>query len=175
MSLSSYFHVVRTNRNFRLLWMAQIVSELGDWFYSLAIYSFLLELTGSAQVVAFAFLMQVFPQVLMSPTAGILNDRLSRKKLMIFADLARSVIVLSMLLVRSGETLWLLFVLLAMETICWALFEPGSRAVIPSITSGDETAIANAIAGATWVSTSPLVPRWVESPASRSGARRCLC
>ncbi len=150
MSLSSYLHVVRTNRNFRLLWMAQIVSELGDWFYSLAIYSFLLELTGSAQVVAFAFLMQVFPQVLMSPTAGILNDRLSRKKLMIFADLARSVIVLSMLLIRSREHLWLLFVLLAMETVCWALFEPGSRAVIPNITSGDETAIANAIAGATW-------------------------
>jgi MFS family permease len=130
--------------------MAQIVSELGDWFYSLAIYSFLLELTGSAQVVAFAFLMQVFPQVVMSPTAGILNDRLSRKRLMIFSDLARSVIVLSMLLVRSRENLWLLFVLLAMETICWAIFEPGSRAVIPSITSGDETAIANAIASATW-------------------------
>jgi hypothetical protein len=149
-SLSSYLHVVRTNRNFRLLWMAQIVSELGDWFYSLAIYSFLLELTGSAQVVAFAFLMQVFPQVVMSPTAGILNDRLSRRKLMIFADLARAVIVLSMLLVRSRDNLWLLFVLLAMETICWAIFEPGSRAVIPSITSGDETAIANAIASATW-------------------------
>ena len=150
MPFSSYLRVVRTNRNFRLLWMAQIVSELGDWFYSLAIYSFLLELTGSAQVVAFAFLMQVFPQVMMSPTAGILNDRVSRKKLMIFADLARAGIVISMLLVRSREQLWLLFLLLAMETVCWALFEPGSRAVIPNITSGEDTAIANAIASATW-------------------------
>lgn len=150
MSLSSYLRLVRSNRNFRLLWFAQIVSELGDWFYSLAIFSFLLELTGSAQVVAFAFLMQVFPQVVMSPTAGILNDRLSRKKLMIFADLARALIVISMLLVRSRDNLWLLFVLLALETVCWAIFEPGSRAVIPNITSGEEIAIANAIASATW-------------------------
>ena len=148
--MASYLRLIRTNRNFRLLWTAQIVSELGDWFYSLAIYSFLLQLTGSAQVVAFAFLMQVFPQVLMSPAAGVLNDRLSRKKLMITADLARAVIVLSMLLVQTREHLWLLFLLLACETVCWAVFEPGQRAVLPNITSGDETASANAISSATW-------------------------
>ena len=83
MSLGSYWRLIRHNRNFRLLWMAQIVSELGDWFYSITIFSFLLELTGSAQMVAFAFLMQVLPQCLAAPTAGVLNDRLSRKQLMI--------------------------------------------------------------------------------------------
>jgi len=150
MSLSSYARLIRTNRNFRLLWLAQIVSEMGDWFYSVAIFSFLLQLTGSAQVVAFAFLMQVFPQVLMSPTAGVLNDHLSRKKLMISADLARAVIVISMMLVRSRDHLWLLFLLLALETVCWAVFEPGSRAVIPNVTSLEEIPVANAISAATW-------------------------
>jgi MFS family permease len=150
MHITAYLRLIRGNRNYRLLWLAQIVSELGDWFYSVAIFSFLLELTGSAQVVAFAFLMQVFPQVLMSPMAGVLNDRLSRKKLMIFADLARAVIVASMLLVRSRGSLWLLFVLLALETVCWALFEPGQRAVIPNVTTVDETPVANAISSATW-------------------------
>jgi hypothetical protein len=51
-TLSSYWRLLHSNRNFRLLWFAQIVSELGDWFYSLAIYSFLLELTGSAQLLS---------------------------------------------------------------------------------------------------------------------------
>ncbi len=148
--MAPYLRLIRGNRNFRLLWSAQIVSELGDWFYSLAIYSFLLDLTGSAQVVAFAFLMQVFPQVLMSPAAGVLNDRLSRKRLMILADLLRAVIVALMLLVRTKQNLWLLFVLLACETICWAVFEPGQRAVVPNITSGEDTALANAITSATW-------------------------
>ena len=61
-SLSSYWRLVRGNRNFRLLWTAQIVSELGDWLYSIAIYSLLLELTGSAKAVALAVVLQELPQ-----------------------------------------------------------------------------------------------------------------
>jgi MFS family permease len=148
--LSSYWRLLRGNRNFRLLWLAQVVSELGDWFYSVAIISFLLQLTGSAQLVSFAFLMQVLPQTLTAPASGAVNDRLSRKHVMIFADLARAVIVLSMMLVRSRGTLWLLFVLLFCETVCWGLFEPGRSAVIPNITAPEEIPIANALGATTW-------------------------
>ena len=150
MPLSAYWSLVRDNRNVRLLWLAQIVSELGDWFYTITIFSFLLELTGSAQMVALAFLMQVFPQVLMSPSAGVINDRVSRKKVMIFADCCRIGIVLAMLLVRMRDMLWLLFVLLALETMCYALFEPGRTATIPNIASPEEVPVANALGAATW-------------------------
>jgi MFS family permease len=149
-TLSFYWRLLRNNRNFRLLWFAQIVSELGDWFYSVTIFSFLLELTGSAQLVAFAFLMQMLPQTLIAPAAGVINDRISRKKVMIFADLARAAIVLSMLLVRSRGTLWLLFVLLFCEALCWGLFEPGRSAVIPNIVAPEEVPAANALASTTW-------------------------
>ena len=44
-SLASYLRLLRGNRNFRRLWMAQIVSEIGDWFYTLSIYTLLLQLT----------------------------------------------------------------------------------------------------------------------------------
>jgi MFS family permease len=150
MKLASYWRVLRDNRNFRLLWLAQIVSEQGDWFYSVAIYSFLLQLTGSAQMVAFALMAQVLPQCFVSPTAGVINDRISRKKVMIFADWSRAGIVLAMAFVHSRGTLWLLFSLLLLESACWALFEPGQRAVIPNITKGDETPVANALCAATW-------------------------
>jgi len=150
LSLKSYWHLLRGNRNLRLLWMAQFVSEMGDWFYSVAIFSFLLELTGSAQMVALAFLMQVLPQCFMAPTAGVINDRISRRKVMIFADWARAAIVLGMMLVRTRAMLPLLFVLLLLETICWAMFEPAQRSVIPNITDGDEIPIANALQSATW-------------------------
>lgn len=150
MKLSAYWHVLRGNRNLRLLWTAQVVSELGDWFYQVAIFSFLLELTGSAQTVAFAFLMQVLPQCFMAPTAGVINDRIRRRSVMMFADWARAGIVLSMMLVRTRGMLPLLYVLLLLETICWALFEPAHRSVIPNITEGDEIPIANALNSATW-------------------------
>jgi len=149
-SLGSYWRLIRHNRNFRLLWMAQIVSELGDWFYSITIFSFLLELTGSAQMVALAFLMQVLPQCPAAPTAGVLNDRLSRKQLMILADLARAGIVFSMMFVRSRGSLWLLFVLLFLETLGFALFEPGRNAVVPNIAAAEDIPAANALGATTW-------------------------
>jgi predicted MFS family arabinose efflux permease len=148
--VAAYWHLLRDNRNVRLLWMAQVVSEVGDWFYSVAIFSFLLELTGSAQMVALAFLMQVLPQCFLAPTAGVINDRLSRRKVMMFADWARAAIVLCMMLVRTRATLPLLFVLLLLETVCWALFEPGRSAVVPNITMKDEIPVANALGSATW-------------------------
>jgi predicted MFS family arabinose efflux permease len=150
LKLSAYWHLLRRNRNLRLLWVAQIVSEMGDWFYSVAIFSFLLELTGSAQMVALAFLMQVLPQAFMAPTAGVINDRISRRKVMMFADWARAIIVLAMMLVRTRQMLPLLYLLLLLETVCWALFEPGQRAVVPNITEHDDIPVANALAAATW-------------------------
>ena len=60
-SPSAYWRLVRDNRNFRRLWSAQIVSELGDWFYALAVYTLLLELTGRASSVGLAVVLQVLP------------------------------------------------------------------------------------------------------------------
>jgi MFS family permease len=148
--VADYVALVRSNSNFRRLWLAQIVSELGDWFYSVAIFSFLLETVGTAESVAFAFLCQVLPQTLVSPAAGIINDRLSRRKVMLFADWSRFAIVASMLLVRSRDTVWLLYTLLVMETMMWALFEPARSAVIPNIVANCDLPAANALSSTTW-------------------------
>src|SRR6202171_4318048 len=149
-SLSAYLRLVRENRNFRRLWLAQIVSEIGDWFYALAVYSLILELTGSAKLVGLAVVMQVLPQTLAAPTAGVVNDRMSRKRVMIIADLARVAIVLGMLLVRSPRTVWLIFPLLFLETIGWGFFEPAHSAVIPAVTGQDDAILANPITAPPW-------------------------
>ena len=67
MNIAAYSRVIRTNRNVRLLWLAQLISELGDWLYAVAIFSLILEVTKSAQAVAFAFMLQVLPQTIMAP------------------------------------------------------------------------------------------------------------
>src|SRR5215813_11935886 len=84
---ASYFGLLRGSRNFRRLWMAHIVSEIGDWFYTLAIYSLLLQLTGHASSVALAVVLQVLPQTFMVAPSGVVNDRVRRKLVMIGADL----------------------------------------------------------------------------------------
>jgi hypothetical protein len=60
-SLSNYLRLVRGNSNFRRLWIAQIVSENGVRFYTLAIYSLLLDLTGKASSIGLALVLQVLP------------------------------------------------------------------------------------------------------------------
>jgi MFS family permease len=149
-SLSAYFHLVKQNRNFRRLWGAQIVSEIGDWFYTLAIYTLLLELTGKAESVALALVLQVLPQTFIGPTAGVVNDRLRRKQVMIAADIGRMVIVFAMLLVRTRSMVWLVYPLLLIETLMAAFFEPARTAVIPNITPPEDVIVANTLSSATW-------------------------
>lgn len=149
-SLSAYLRLVRQNHNFRKLWLAQIVSEIGDWFYTLAIYSLLLQLTGRASSVALALVLQVLPQTLIGPAAGVINDRVSRKRVMIAADIVRMVVVLAMLLVRSRSTVWLVYPLLLLETLMAAFFEPARTSVIPNITDREDVLVANTLSSATW-------------------------
>jgi MFS family permease len=149
--LARYYRLLRSNRNFRLLWFAQVVSELGDWFYTLAVYSLLLELTGyRAQSVGLAVVLQVLPGTFAAPTAGVVNDRIRRKTIMIGADLARFFVVLGMLLVRSPAVAWLVYPLLLLETIGAAFFEPAHTAVIPNIVAEEQILTANALASVTW-------------------------
>jgi MFS family permease len=149
-SLTAYVRLVRHNTNFRRLWAAQIVSEIGDWFYSLAIYSLLLRLTGQASSVALALALQVIPQTLFGPLSGVINDRIRRKRVMIATDLARAVIVFSMLLVRSRGMVWLVYPLLFLESVMWAFFEPARTAVIPNITTNEDLILANTLSSTTW-------------------------
>jgi predicted MFS family arabinose efflux permease len=149
-SLAAYLHLLRLNRNFRRLWGAQIVSEIGDWFYTLAIYSLLLQLTGRASSVALALVLQVLPQTFIGPLAGVVNDRLRRKRVMIVADLGRVIIVFAMLLVRSRSMVWLVYPLLLLETLAAAFFEPARSSVIPNITDREDVILANTLSSATW-------------------------
>src|SRR5882762_9123095 len=144
-SLSSYWRLLGRNQNFRRLWGAQVVSEIGDWFYTLAIYNLLLQLTGRAGSVALALVLQVLPQTLIGPTAGVVNDRLRRKRVMIAADVGRMLIVLCMLLIRSKELVWVIYPLLIAETLLAAFFEPARNAVIPNIVGREDVVVANTL------------------------------
>jgi hypothetical protein len=149
-TLATYWRLLRRNRNFRRLWLAQVISETGDWFYMVALYAMLLEFTGRAGVLGLAFALQVMPQALTGPIAGVVNDRVSRKRVMIATDVARFVIIGLILLVRSADMLWLVYVLLVSETVMWGLFEPARNAVIPNIVAEEDVLAANTLSSTTW-------------------------
>src|SRR3954468_11609709 len=105
--------ILRTNRNYRLLFFGQTVSQLGDWFSAVAVYALLLDLTGSATAVAWMMIMQFLPFAIVGPVAGIVVDRVNRRRLMIVADVLRGVVVLGLLLIRRPEQVWIAYVVTA--------------------------------------------------------------
>jgi predicted MFS family arabinose efflux permease len=145
-----YLKLLRSNPNFRRLWLAQLISEIGDWFYSLAVYDLLLAMTHSGNAVAWAVIIQTLPWFLMTPLAGHIADRFSRRTLMILADLARGVVVLGLLLVHRRADIWLVYFLLFVEVIFASVFEPARNALLPNVASDEELLPANALSSATW-------------------------
>ena len=142
--------LLRTNADVRRLWGGTVVSLFGDWFNTLALYRLVLDLTGSETALGGVFLTKMIPLALASPIAGVLADRLDRRRLMIGADLVRAVLVLGFLFVDEAADLWLLYLLAASQIAVSAAFTPAKNAVLPVITKRGELLTANALLSATW-------------------------
>jgi len=138
------------NARFRRLWVAQVVSQLGDWFNAVAVYALLLDLTGSATLVAAMMVVQLLPLAMIGPMAGVVVDRMSRRTVMIGADLARAVLFAGLVFVRSADQIWLAFVLIALGVTATAFFEPARTAMLPDVVPREHLITANALAAATW-------------------------
>lgn len=148
--MSAQTDILRHNRNFRLLFLGQAVSQLGDWFNSVAVFALLLDLTGSATAVAWMMIVQFLPIAIIGPLAGVVVDRVDRRRLMIGTDIMRGIVVLGLLLVRTRDQVWLAYVVMAVTVSGAAFFEPARTATIPNVTSKEELMPANALSSATW-------------------------
>ncbi len=148
--MNVYLSLLRENRNFRLLFVGQAISQLGDWFNSVAVYALLLDLTGSATAVAWMMIVQFLPIAIVGPMAGVVVDRVNRRRLMIGADVVRGCLILGLLLVRTADHVWIAYVVMALTVAASAFFEPARTATIPNITTAQELLPANALASATW-------------------------
>jgi len=142
--------LLRGNANFRWLWFGQSVSQLGDWFNSVALYALLFSLTGSATAVAWMMVVQLLPVAIVGPWAGVIVDRYDRRKIMIAADLVRAVAVLGPLFVHSADMVWLAYVCTAIAVSASGFFEPARSATIPAIVPRPHLVAANAVSTATW-------------------------
>ena len=142
--------VLRTNRNFRLLFFGQAVSQLGDWFNAVAVFALLLDLTGSATAVAWMMIVQFLPVAIVGPIAGVVVDRVDRRRLMIAMDVLRGVLALGLLFIQHRDQVWMAYVVTALMVSAQAFFEPARTATIPTITTADELMPANALSSATW-------------------------
>ncbi len=145
-----YLSLLKENPNFRRLWYGQITSELGDWFHYVALYALVMKMGGSATAMAGIMVAKLLPLVIISPLAGVVADRISRKKIMIASDILRFFVILGFLTIETRNDLWLLYALTVIELSLASFFEPARNAIIPSIVTRRELVTANALSGTTW-------------------------
>ena len=145
-----YLSLLKQNSAFRNLWYGQVISELGNWVNSIALYALILQLTGSGMAMAAAMMAKLLPMVIISPFAGVVIDRIDRKKVLIASDILRFFTVLGFLIVDSREDLWIVYTLTLFEVALTGFFEPARSAILPSIVEKNHLVTANALSGSTW-------------------------
>src|SRR5512142_883170 len=145
-----YWRLLRTNRDFRLLYIGALISLGGDWFLTVALLDLVLQLTGSALLASLMLLCQSLPVFFFTPLAGHVVDRVDRRKLMIGVDLMRTGACLLPLLARSPATLPFAFAGVVLISIGSSYFQPASQAALPNIVKPHELSPANVLMGSTW-------------------------
>ena len=127
------------------------MSQLGDWFDTIALYTLLSKLTAdSGRAIGLLLVARFLPSFIVGTLSGVIVDRFSRRTIMIVSDLMRALVVLGFLLVRRPDQVWIVYALTILQLVFSTFFEPAKTAAIPSIVAGRELLAANAIASATW-------------------------
>jgi MFS family permease len=143
--MTTLLDLLRQNRNYRYTWMAQVVSEIGDHFNNIAVFALVMEKGGSGLVVSGVMLSRAIPAVLAGPVAGVVLDRLDRKRIMISSDLIRAILALAFVLAIHQPRPWLLYLLSAGLMFASPFFTSGRAAILPTIANAEELHTANSL------------------------------
>lgn len=143
--LAHYSRLIR-NRRYFPLWLGQLISNLGDTVYYIALVVWVYQRTGSSLVVAGTVLFEIVPVILFAPVAGVVIDRLPRKVVLVAADLVRAVAVLGLLFTTE---LWQIYAIVAVLTTAGTFFNPAVNATLPTLLDEQDLLAANSIAWST--------------------------
>lgn len=147
---ADYAALVRSNRPFRYLWGASVVSLFGDWFNTLATFALVERLSDTHLALGIVFIVKMLSMALASPIAGVIADRYDRRSLLIGADILRFFVVLGFLFIDEPSEIGWLYVLIAAQMAIGSVFRPAKTALLPHIVPRDDLLTANALMAATW-------------------------
>jgi MFS family permease len=143
--ISEFVTLLRRNANYRNTWMGQVVSEIGDHFNNIAVFSLAMQATGSGLVISGIMISRAVPVILAGPVAGVLLDRMDRKRVMIASDLIRFVVAIGFIITIHYPFPWLMYLLSAMLMFASPFFTSGRTAILPTIASREELHTANSL------------------------------
>ncbi len=148
--MSSPFTVVTRNRDFRHLFMAQLVVYGGDWFVMVPLLVLLPRLTGNGLLAGITFAADTAVQAVLLPYAGVFSDRFDRRRVMITANIGALLSVIPLMFIHSAGTAWLGPVAVGCMSFAKAFYSPAASAALPNIVDAEDLSAANAVSGSAW-------------------------
>ena len=145
-----YFELLKKNAKFRRFWAAAVISMMGEWFNTIALFTLILKYSGSEAMLGLLFTIRMLGFALLQPITGLLADRWSRKWIMVISNLVQVGLALCFLLVDGPEDMWWLLGLSGIMMILHGAYMTAERAALPNIVEENELATANALDAATW-------------------------
>lgn len=146
---------VLRNYNFRMLWIGQGTSLLGDQFFMIALPWLVLKLTSDPLALGTILALIGVPRAIFMLVGGAFTDRYPARLIMLISDVLRLVltVVLSILIFTGWLHLWFLYLLAILFGVISGFFIPASQAMMPLLVKPDELAISNSIyQGTTYLS-----------------------
>ncbi len=135
------------NRSFRIVWLGETVSMLGDQFYLVALPWLALALTGSSLALGLVLMAAAIPRAALMLVGGALTDRYDPRKIMIASSVARAALVatLATLVWTDAVQLWHLYLLGAGFGAADAFYQPAALALVPRLVPEDRLEASNAL------------------------------
>lgn len=133
-----------------MFFCGQLVSFLGDWFTTIALYSTVAELTNSALALTLVLVCKTSPVFLIAPIAGPIVDRVDRRRLLMMTDVGRGALALVFVALHHVGNLPAIYACATASTLLAGLAIPAKQAVLPRIVSANAYSAANAMGGASW-------------------------
>jgi MFS family permease len=143
---SSQWNILR-NRNFRLLWVGEAISHIGDQFYLIALPWLVLILTGDPLALGLVLALAAVPRAIFMFVGGALTDRFSPRMLMIVSNVLRLAIVslLTMLVFSAAVEMWMLYLFALGFGLADSLFYPAQFSILPQIVEKWQLQAANSL------------------------------
>jgi MFS family permease len=153
----TYRQLLARNADFRRLWLGQVVSEVGDWLNNIAVLALAIELAGTdrqGRAIAIYAVARHLPLFLFGPVAGVVTDRVDRRRLMVAADILRAALALGFLLAPLWGSLTAIYLVGASLFSVSAFFNAAKRATLPNLVGETEELLAaNSLSAATTAAT----------------------
>ena len=148
--LMPYWRLLRSNREYRVLFIGNIISGLGDWFNIIASLSVLSASDGSALALALYTGINSLPALVLGPLIGVITDRYDKKTLIILSLMVRALTVVGLVFCQTPETLPGMYVLTFIKYTFSAIYQPVRTAIVPAVVTKRQLVLANGLDGIVW-------------------------